>query len=140
MKIICPKKLIRRFRGECREAYPNEHFAAIYGLRSDEGNLLITRIAPVPHTSDADGVTIKQNGINSAKMAALRKDQEMIGTIHSHCSSTGDECCWHLSNTDIKSALQWGESVCGIVYVDRGGRRTSVHWYVPTPIPEVIYG
>ncbi len=72
-------------------------------------------------------------------MAAIRKEQDWIGTIHSHCSAPGDETCSHLSPPDIKSALEWGETVCGLVYVDSGGRRTSVHWYVPYPIPNVIY-
>jgi hypothetical protein len=48
-------------------------------------------------------------------------------------------CCEHLSKCDIQSALQWGETICGLVYVFNGGRNTSAHWYVPSPLPEVSY-
>lgn len=139
MKIICPRKLISQFRRECRKKFPNEHFAAIYGLRSDEGNFLVTRIAPVEHQGDADGIKVNGSGILRSKKAALRQESDWLGTIHSHCSAEGDECCWHLSDDDIKSALQWGEAICGIVYIDSGGHRSTVHWYAPSPLPEVTY-
>lgn len=139
MKIICPKNLIGQFRRECRKRFPNEYFAALYGIRSAEGNFLITRIAPVDHQGDADGVKVGNAGILKSKRAALRNEKEWLGTIHSHCSDDGDWCCEHLSDTDIKSALLWGEAICGVVHVDTKGSRSSVHWYVPSQPPEVIY-
>ncbi len=102
---------------------------------------MLTRVSPVAHTSDADGVNLKhKNGILRSKIAALRLDEEFLGTIHSHCFRPEDPTCWHLSAMDIRTALEWGETICGLVYVDDGGRHTDVHWYVPAPIPVVIYG
>lgn len=139
MNIFCERKLLRQFRKECRERYPNEHFAAIYGSRSDEGNFLITRIAPITHTAKPHSISVTEADITRAKQTALRKGEEFIGTFHSHCDTKKDPVCWHLSDFDIRSALKWGESICGLVFVDSGGARTQVYWYVPQPIPDVIY-
>lgn len=139
MKILCPRALLLPFRRECRERFPREHIAALFGQRSDEGNIVITRLAPIVHTSTVDAIDIKGIAIRKSKMSALRKDEEWLGTIHSHCHMKSDPCCWHLSKSDIKSALSYGEAICGLVYVSDRGSKTSVHWYVPHPIPEVFY-
>jgi hypothetical protein len=139
VKINCSRHILRQFRKECREHFPNEHFAAIYGVRSPEGNILITKIAPVFHEGSAHQIDVTEADIYRSKRAALRKDEDWIGTIHSHCDTKKDPVCWHLSNVDIRSALAWGEAICGVVFVDDDGRRTEVNWYVPSPIPEVVY-
>jgi hypothetical protein len=140
MKIFCSRKLLLRFRRECRELFPCEHIAALFGKRLPSGDIRITRLKALMHNgSDADGIDIKLRHIMSSKMSALRKKEDWVGTIHSHCNRVTDRCCWHLSKTDIKSALEYGEAVCGIVYVDEKGTRTSVHWYIPRPIPDVAY-
>jgi len=119
--------------------FPNEHFAALYGTRSPEGDVLITKIAPVVHIAKSHSIEIDEPDIYRSKRAALRKDEDWIGTIHSHCDTTADPVCWHLSKSDIRSALKWGEAVCGVVFVDSDGHRTDVHWYIPNPIPKVTY-
>lgn len=139
MNILCPRKLLSQFRRECRQRFPKEHFAAVYGLRSDEGNFLITEVVPVKHEADRWGVKIDPDSIIESKEAALVKGVDWLGTIHSHCSTVKDPTCWHLSETDYKSALKWGEAVCGLVYVDRNGTRTFVQWYIPAPVLDVIY-
>lgn len=139
MKVICPRKALQQFRAECRKKFPCEHMAALFGRRSDEGNLLITRIASIRHEGTPEAINIHRRDVWRSKAAALRGDDDWLGTIHSHCSSETDPCCWHLSVADIKSAQEYGEAICGIVYVDNGGKRSSVSWYDPTPLPEVIY-
>lgn len=120
--------------------FPNEHFAALYGTRSPEGDVVITSIAPVYHQAKAHSISVEELDILRSKRAALRKDEEFVGTIHSHCDTVEDPVCWHLSKSDIRSALKWGEAVCAVVFVDSNGRRTDVHWYIPHPIPKVNYG
>jgi hypothetical protein len=139
MNIFCDRKLLFQFRRECRERFPSEHFAAIYGTRSPEGNVLITRIAPIEHTSNSGAIYIKNGAIQRSKRSALRAEADWLGTIHSHCDAPNDPACWHLSDSDIRSALSDGESISGIVFVDQGGTRTTVHWYVPQPLPIAIY-
>ncbi len=139
MKIFCDRKLLMEFRKECRSRFPVEHFAAIYGTRTPDGNVKITRIAPVEHTSNAGAVYLKKGAIQRSKKSALRGEVDWLGTIHSHCDTKKDPSCWHLSDPDIKSALADGESISGIVFVDQGGHRTEVHWYVPMPLPTAVY-
>lgn len=138
MKIFCPRPILLKFRRECRARFPLEHMAALYGRRSDEGNVIITEIVPIA-TGTKDSISIHKSVIDKSKRAALRRQEDWLGTIHSHCSSPGDYCCWHLSSSDIKSAMSWGETICGVVHVDEGGKRSSVHWYVPAPLPQVYY-
>lgn len=139
MKIFCPRALLLPFRRECRERFPHEHIAALFGQRSNEGNIVITRLAPIKHKATAEDIRYQSIDIHKSKMSGLRKGEEWIGTIHSHCDSPNDPCCWHLSKSDIQSALSYGETVCGIVFVTENGSRTDVHWYIPHPIPEVFY-
>lgn len=141
MKILVPRKQLNRFRKECRERYPIEHIAALFGKRSDLGNILVTRIAPLDHSkATADKVEISNINIRRSKMKALRQEDDWIGTIHSHCTAPKDECCWHMSDADTKTALEYGEAISGIVYVYEGGSRTSVHWYEARPQIEVVFG
>lgn len=129
-----------QFRRECRKLFPNEHFGVLHGSRNAVGDIFITKIAAVYHKPDPGAIHVEESDIYRSKRAALRQDSDWIGTIHSHCSNPPDnDVCWHLSNADIRSALQWGESICGVVYVDSDGRRSFVHWYVPSPIPAVAY-
>ena len=39
----------------------------------------------------------------------------------------------------VLMVTSWGEAICGIIYVDNEGHRSSVHWYVPQPPPDLIY-
>ena len=84
-------------------------------------------------------IHVKKADVDRAKKAALRRGEDWLGTIHSHTDTKDNPTCWHLSKSDIKSALQWGETVCAIVFVDEEGSRSAVHWYIPAPIPKVIY-
>lgn len=115
--------------------------AALFGLRSSEGNLVITRVAPIDHIATEAAIHLDNGGnsIRKSKMSALRKQEDWIGTIHSHCHRENDPCCQHLSDCDIQSAVSYGEAVCGLVYVYAEGTRTDVHWYIPNPLPEVLY-
>ena len=139
MKIIAPKKDLRKFRAECRAKFPKEHMAALYGHRASDGALMITRIAPFSHTSTSEDIDYAPGAVRRSKTAALRNHEEWIGTIHSHCFMQSSPTCWHLSTTDIETAIKDGESVCGLVYVYNRGRRSDLHWYIPKPLPEVAY-
>ncbi len=139
MKIICSRKIIRKFREECKKLSPIEHVAALFGSRSSDGDLIITRIEPLRYEATEDDVTVQDRDMRRSKLSALRKESEWLGTIHSHCWTKEVDCCWHLSGADIESALEFGESICGIVYVFDEGKKSSVHWYVPHPIPKVKY-
>jgi hypothetical protein len=134
MKIICPRKVLNEFRKKCRLAYPNETLAVLRGKRGDEG-VEITDIVSIPH--EGDEFEIKNYNIRKAKMAALRKGSDFVGTIHSHIWSPEVYTCGHMSRQDIKDALQSGETICGIVLVYKEGHRTEVSWYVPAPLPKV---
>lgn len=139
MKIICPQKAIQKFRAECRKSYPQERLAALFGHRSDEGNVVITHIHPIRCKETEKDVTFHRKDILRSKMQALRRGEDWLGTIHSHCSTKEFDCCHHLSPHDIKSAIEFGEVICGIVFVDEEGTRSDVYWSVPNPIPEVTY-
>ena len=139
MKIICSKQAIRKFRVECKKKFPVEHVGALFGSRTSEGDLLIERIEPITHEATNGDVTIQDRHMYSSKRSALRKETDWLGTIHSHCWTKEIECCWHLSSVDIESALTWGEAICGLVYVYEKGKKSTVHWYVPNPIPKVAY-
>ena len=139
MQILAPRKLLRKFRKECRETFPKEHFAVLFGKRSDRGALMITRIAPVAYDSTVDGLDPKKGVIEWSKTQAIKNGDEWLGTIHSHCHRATDPACWCLSEQDVRTAMAWGESVCGLVYVYDRGKRTSLHWYIPQPLPEVAY-
>jgi hypothetical protein len=101
---------------------------------------MITSVETITHEATPDAIKIEGASIHKSKMSALKKREDWIGTIHSHCFVKNDPTCWHLSRTDMLSAMQYGETVCGLVFVTKsGGKRTSVHWYVPHPMPEVVY-
>jgi proteasome lid subunit RPN8/RPN11 len=138
MIIYIDRAMLNAFRKKCRENYPVESFAVLDGIRG-EGGVYVTAIKPIAHVATPDKVEVKNEAMIRSKIHALRKGAEFIGTIHSHCSTDTEQTCWHLSTTDIKSALKDGESVCGVVYVYDGGHRTEVHWYVPSPLPKVIF-
>lgn len=139
MRIICSKQAIRKFRNECKKRSPIEHIAALFGSRSSNGDIEIERIESIRHTATADYAVIQDDDMRRSKLSALRKETNWLGTIHSHCWTEEVACCWHLSSADIESALEYGETVCGIVYVFDGGQKSSVHWYIPNPIPKVSY-
>jgi hypothetical protein len=138
MNIIVPRKKLQAFRRECRAAFPNEVIAVLRGSRNETG-VEIQDIVPIRHVGDPDKIDVKGADIRNTKISALFMGAEFLGTIHSHCYVPEDPCCWHLSKTDIKSALKDGETVCGLVYVYDAGKRSDVHWYLPHPIPTVEY-
>lgn len=138
MKITLDRKQLLAFRKQCRANYPRETMAVLRGKRTTEG-VEIEAIQDFPHTGTVDASHYGDKQIPRAKMKALRKGAEFIGTIHSHCLSKHFDCCGHPSDADIRTALKQGEAVMGIVYVYQGGQRTEVNWYVPKPQPEVIY-
>lgn len=138
MNITVPRKILNAFRKECRKAFPVEHVGALHGVRGENGDVLITNIVPiVGATSTEDAVNYNQNHVRRSKMKALRKSQDWLGTIHSHCFTKEVVTCPHPSPTDIKTAISDGEVVMGIVYVCDEGRESSVFWYVPSPLPTV---
>lgn len=138
MVILCDPKVLRQFRKECRERYPLEHLAAVIGHHSTEGNILITRLADIQHEAEKNSISWRRSDVVKSKKQALNKDEEWLGTIHSHCHTVSDPTCEHLSDVDIRTAMRFGESICGLVYVYAGGERTDVRWYVPHPLPKII--
>lgn len=139
LKIVAPRAALRQFRAECRRKYPKEHVGALFGHRAPDGSVMITRIAPVPHTSTNGHVDYDTGALQKSKTTAIKDGEEWLGTIHSHCYVASNPTCWHLSETDINSAIMDGETICGLVYVYARGRRSDVSWYIPQPLPEVGY-
>lgn len=137
MKITIDRKMLNKFRKECREAYPKELMAVLHGTRSEDG-VTITAIKPIPHEATTDLIKdIPPHEMRRSKIKALKAGADWLGTIHSHPSSEANDTCCHPSESDIKSALKDGETVMAIIYVYEGGSRTSAHFYVPAPIPQI---
>ena len=145
MKITIPRNVLAPFRKQCREAYPKETIGVLHGVRTEAGDLIIAQIKSIPHTASEDGINYGGQ-VYRSKMKALRAGADWLGTIHSHPWTEQCQTCPHPSETDVKSGLEFGEAVMGIVYVFldeplkagvKPKLRTSVHWYVPSPIPEV---
>lgn len=138
MKIIVPRTQLQVFRAVCRKVFPCETIAMLRGERTTEG-VIIHGIVPIPHRANENGIGDYTKDLVRAKMAALRKGSELVGSIHSHCDPDNRSTCEHMSVADIRSGVRDGELVCGIVYVWDGGHRTEVHWYQPVALPEVEY-
>lgn len=136
MKITIPRKILNRFRKECRGAYPKETFAALQGTRNDEG-IEITSIVPVPHEGTEDAIFMEPHQIPRAKIRALKNGSEFVGTIHSHPSTPNSPSCEHPSPLDVKMALRDGMAIAAVVSVTHGGHRSEVYWFVPQAPPKV---
>lgn len=138
MKIIVPRKQLLEFRAQCRKAYPKETIAALFGVRTHDG-VEVKSIQQIAHTGAQFEIDLKDRHVIRSKMAALRTGNDWLGTIHSHCDTKAEPLCWHMSPTDVKSALEYGEAICGIVFVDQQGHRSEVHWYIPAAPPVIEY-
>lgn len=140
MKIIVPRRALLRFRTECRELWPKEHLACLWGERTHD-TVSISQFAKFPyrHTADGNLTYDYYPDVQKSKMAALRAGLEWLGTIHSHPFTRHVACCEHLSETDIHFGVAHGETISGVCLVYKDGRRTSVHWFLPQIPPEVTY-
>ncbi len=140
MNIVCPRKALLSFRRLCRRNFPNETLGLLRGQRTIDGIEIKEIIVIDDVISTPDYVQPNDHRvIPKAKISALRKDQEFLGTIHSHCSTPECKACEHLSAQDIITALHDGELICGVVYVYKAGTRSDVNWYVPTLPPRIQY-
>jgi proteasome lid subunit RPN8/RPN11 len=138
MRLIIPRRLLNDFRAECRKAYPYETMAALFGSRMQDG-VEITAIVHIPHTAKLGEINHGKRAIPNSKIKALYSGADWLGTIHSHCQSTRYDTCGHPSESDIKSALENGESIMAIVYVFEDGTRTEVSWYKPVRPIDIQY-
>lgn len=129
---------MRKFRRECCERFPKERMAVLYGSRTPEG-VIIADIVAIPHTATTQMINYDEHHIPKSKIKALEAGYEFVGTIHSHPSTPRSATCAHPSDPDIQSALENGELVMAIVYVYAKGTKTDVAWFVPAPLPEVVY-
>ena len=136
MILVIDRKQLEAFRRECKRAYPNETVAVLFGERIEHG-LRIDRIERIDFTGDENGLAIQDRHIRSSKIKALRQQSDWLGTIHSHGSTAESSSCPHLSDTDIRSAIEYGEAICGVVHVYDEGKKTEICWQVPTPRPMV---
>jgi len=137
--VLCiNRRQLEAFRWECKRAFPNETVAVLFGERIEHG-LRIDRIERIDFTGDENGLQIEDRHIRNSKIKALRQQSDWLGSIHSHPDTTNDGTCPHLSSMDIRSAIRFGETVCGVVYVYNGGKNTEIHWQIPTPEPVVKY-
>ncbi len=135
MVILYPKKLLRKFRDECKKRYPLETLTAIFGQRAPNGDVMITRLEHIAGRTSESQVEISDHNIRKSKISALRGQDDWLGTIHSHCWTKEVDCCGHLSEADVLSAVEFGETICGVVYVYDSGKKSVLNWYVPTPLP-----
>ena len=138
MVLCINRRELEMFRRECKRAFPNETVAVLFGERIEHG-LRIDRIEVLPHTGDENGLQVQDRHIRNSKIKALRQQSDWLGTIHSHGSTPDCSTCPHLSDTDIRSAIKMGETICGVVHVYNGGKNTEICWQVPTPVPTVRY-
>lgn len=138
MKITIQRKTLNKFRRECREAFPKEHFAALHGTRGVD-EITITDIVPIPHEATDDSVNYTPHQLRRSKIKALKAEADWIGTIHSHPDLPESPCCEHPSPSDIRSALEDGETVMAIVYLKRKGAGLSSHvgWFIPKVPPKI---
>lgn len=138
MKIITSRSLLLAFRRECRERFPIENLACIWGHREGD-EVHIERIVPLPHDADEHQANYDTRHITASKIKALKAGMEWLGTIHSHCTTRKASACHHLSPADVETAIDNGEIVSGICYVFMDGTRTEIHWHQPVPLPTVQY-
>jgi hypothetical protein len=138
VKIIVPRKALLQFRKECRQAWPKEHLACIWGHRSADA-VMVARFKEIPFTGTDGAAKYHYKDIRRSKMAALRAGFEWLGTIHSHTCLEDEAACEHLSPADVSTGLTTGEVISGVVLVYDSGKRSEMHWWEPRVPPEVEY-
>jgi hypothetical protein len=138
VKIIVPRKALLQFRKECRQAWPKEHLACIWGRRTPD-TVVVASFRTILFIGTVAAAHYADEDIRRSKMAALRAGLDWLGTIHSHTFQKTAATCEHLSPADIDTGVSNGEVISGVVLVYDSGKRTEVHFFEPRVPPEVEY-